>query len=266
MQKSLVKEKLRRGEPTMAFGIRFLDPNLVEMLGFLGFDAVWICNEYKGINPLAMEHLVRAARAAGMEALVRTGVGSRDDIVRFLSVGANALMVPHVRSADDAREIVRRAKYPPLGHRELETVNADANFGLMGLTDYLKAANDESLLVVQLEDAAAIDRADEIAAVPGIDVLFVGPADLSLSLGMPGEPDHPQVVDLIGRVVRACEANGVFCGTPALRPEHCRRLMDLGVRYFTHGSDWSLLLKGMRGAKDAFGELGFTFREERGGR
>lgn len=263
MQKSRVKEKLRRGEPTLAFSVHFSDPSVVEMLGLLGYDSVWICNEYKGYDPLMLDHMVRAARAAGMETVLRTGADGRDDIVRFLCLGVNALMIPHVGTVDDAREIVRRAKYPPLGHRELETVNADADFGLMGLADYLKAANDETLLILQLEDVAAIDRADEIAAVEGVDVLFVGPADLSLSLGMPGQLDHPKVVDQIARVVRACESHHIFCGTPALYPEHCRRLIDLGVRYFTDRSDWSYVLQGMRQTKEEFSPLGFTFRPER---
>ena len=261
MQKSLVKEKLQRGEHTLAFGIRFMDPNIVEMLGLLGFDSVWLCNEYKGIDPTVLEHMVRAARAAGMETVARSGATSRDDLVRFLNLGINGLMVPHVQTAEDAQAIVQRAKYPPLGHRELETVNADANFGLMGLPDYLKAANDETLIVVQLEDAQAIERADEIASIEGIDVLFIGPADLSLSMGLPGKPDHPKIVELIGQVARVCERHHVHCGTPALRPEHCEKLIDLGVRYFTHGSDWSFMVNGLKQARDSFGRLGFTFRE-----
>jgi 4-hydroxy-2-oxoheptanedioate aldolase len=263
MQKSLVKQKLTGGGLALAYNVSFLDANIVEMLGLLGYDCVWICNEYRGINPQTLEHMVRAARAAGMETVLRTGVNSRDDIVRFLATGANALVVPHLHTAAEAREVVRRAKYPPLGERELEHIHADADFGLMSLGDYLKAANDETLIIVQLEDVPSVERADEIAAVQGVDVLFVGPADLSLSMGMPGELEHPQVVELTGQVARACREHNIFCGAPALGPQHCRRLIDLGVRYFTIGSDWSLLLEGMRRTRDAFAPLGFTFRQER---
>lgn len=183
-------------------------------------------------------------------------------------MGTNGLMIPHVQSAEFARRAIERIKYPPLGRRELENVNADADFGLMPLEEYLRAANDETLVVVQIEDLEAAAQADAIAEVPiaevpGVDMLFVGPADLALSPGLPGECRHPKVLDVIRRVVRACEANGKVCGTPALEPDHCRLLIDEGVRYLTDSSDWRMLVTGFRARRDAYADLGFTFRPER---
>lgn len=262
MQKSLVKQKLAGGQLVLVVKVNFADPNIVEMVGLLGFDCIWLCTEYKAVDPAILENMVRAARAAGVECVVRTSANGGDDFVRYLSMGANGLMIPHVQTAEQARAIVDRIKYAPLGHRELENVNADAEFGLMPLEEYLQAANDETVVVLQIEDAEAAARVDEIAETPGIDVLFVGPADLALSLGMPGQVRHPKVLEVIERVVRACEANHLVCGTPAIDPEHCRRLIDLGVRYLTGPSDWRLLAAGFRANRDLYAPLGFTFRPE----
>jgi 2-keto-3-deoxy-L-rhamnonate aldolase RhmA len=263
MQKSIVKEKLAAGRLVLVPKICFMDPNIVETLGLFGFDCAWICNEYKAIDPTVLENMVRAGRASGIECIIRTGVNSFDDFSRFLAMGANGLMIPHVQTPQHARRAVDGIKYPPLGHRELEDINADANFGLMPLNEYLKAANDETVIVVQIEDMEAIERVEEIAEVQGIDVLFVGPADLALNLGVPGQCKHPKVLDAIRRVIKACEARNLVCGTPAIDPEHCKRLIDEGVRYLTDGSDWRMLTDGFRRTKETFGKLGFSFREPR---
>jgi len=263
MQSSIVKRKLADDKPVLIPKVCYLDPNIVELLGLLGFDAVWLCNEYRAITPATMEHLVCAGRAAGIECIVRTGMNGLDDLARFLGMGVNGIMVPHVRSADQARRAIQRIKYPPLGYRELEDINVDADFGIMPLKEYLQKANEETLVVVQLEDKQAIEEADVIAEVDGIDVLFVGPADLALALGVPGQHKHPEVVRAIRSVVRVCQARGRVCGTPALDPDHCRFLIDEGVRFFTDSSDWRLLLSGFRHVKETFGNVGFTFRPER---
>ena len=260
MQKSIVKRKLADGRLVLVPKVCFMDPNIVEMLGRLGFDSVWICNEYKAIDPTTLENMVRAGRAAGIECVIRTGVNSGDDFSRFLSMGANGLMIPHVKTAKQARRIVCRVKYPPLGKRELENINADGDYGLLPLDDYLKAANRETLIVLQIEDMKSVKWVDEIAEVKGVDVLFVGPGDLALSLGVPGECSHPKVIKAIRRVVKACEANALVCGTPAINPEHCRFLIDQGVRYLTDGSDWRVLLAGFQQSKKDYAKLGFLFR------
>jgi 4-hydroxy-2-oxoheptanedioate aldolase len=263
VQTSIVKRKLADGKPVLVPKVCYLDPAIVELLGLLGFDSVWLCNEYRAIDASVMEHLVRAGRAAGIECVVRIGMNGLDDIARLLGMGVGGIMVPHVSTPDQARRAVSRIKYPPLGHRGLENVHADADFGLAPLGEYLHQANDETLLVVQLEDKQALRQADEIAQIEGIDVLFVGPADLSLALGVPGQLKHPQVVRAIRSVARVCETHGRACGTPALDFDHCRLLLDAGVRYLTDSSDWHMLVSGFRQVKQDFANLGFTFRPER---
>ena len=262
MQKSIIKKKLKQGHLVLMPKVCFVDPNIVEMIGRMGYDGIWLCTEYKAVNPSAMDNMVRACRAARVDCIVRTGTNSIDDLPRFLSMGVNGLMIPHVEDPDSIRRVIDRVKFPPLGHRELETVNADADFGLMPIDEYLRSANDETFVIAQVESVEAIDRAEEIASVPGVDILFVGPGDLSLSMGIPGQVKDPQIVEAIKRVVRACESTSAVCGTPAISPEHCRMLIDEGVRFFGDGSDWRALMLTFQQTIETYATLGFSFQSE----
>jgi 4-hydroxy-2-oxoheptanedioate aldolase len=263
MRQSTVKRKLKAGQQVLVTKACFQDPCVVEIMGLLGLDCVWICSEHKAIDPSVLENMVRAARAANVDTLVRSPRHAYDDLARCLAIGATGLMIPHVERPEDARQIVARAKYPPVGNRQMEHVNADADFGLAPLVQYLQHANEETFLVMQVEDQEAMKRAAEIAAVPGIDVLYVGVMDLSLSMGIPGEVKHPRVVEAIRQIARVCESAHIACGTAAIDPEHCRMLMDEGVRFFTERSDWRALVQNFRGAIEAYSKLGFTFGESR---
>lgn len=264
MQKSLVKRKLAAGQPVYVPKVCYMDPNIVELVGLLGFDSIWICNEYKGIDPVTLENMIRSGRATATECIIRTGANSFDEINRYLGAGANGLMTPHVQTPEIARQVVRCAKFPPVGKREVEFINADAKHGLMNMHDYLREANQETVVVVQLEDMDAIDRVDEFAEIVGVDVLFVGPGDLSVALGIPGEVQHPKIIEAIRRVARACHRNGIVCGTPSLNTDHCKRMLDEGVLYLTGGSDWRMIVRGFREEKERFETLGFSFRTEGG--
>jgi len=263
MQKSIVKRKLKNGQPVLIPKVCFTDPSIVEMLGLLGFDAIWICNEYRPINPSTLEGFVRAARAGGADTLIRIGSNSYDDIVRMLCMGATGLMVPHVGTPEQVRQVVSRAKFPPLGNRELEPIYADGDFGLTSLEEYIEQANDETFIVIQIEDVGALGRVEDMAAIKGIDVLFVGSADLALNMGIPGQVRDQKVLEAIRRVVRACRGRGIHCGAPACDPEHCKRLLDEGVRFLTDSSDWRTLVSGFRQVKETYGKLGLSFRQER---
>ena len=262
MQKSIIKRKLRQGELVLMPKVCFVDPSIVEMLGRMGFDGIWICTEYKAIDPSTMDNMVRACRAAGVDCIIRTGVHSDDDLPRLLSMGANGLMIPHVENPESIRRVIARIKFPPLGQRELETVNADADFGLMPLGDYLQFANDETFVIAQVESVEAIEHAEEIASIEGVDVVFVGPGDLSLNMGIPGQVKHARVVEAIKRVVQACKSTNAVCGTQAISQEHCRMLVNEGVKFFGDGSDWRALLVTFQAHIEAYGKLGFSFQTQ----
>ena len=260
MKNSIVKHKLRVGEPVLVNKVCFFNADLVELIALMGFDCLWICTEHAPVDAALLKDMVRAGRAGGMDCMIRTGAGSYDDFMRFLELGADGLMIPHRRSREYAQEIVRRCKFPPLGERGIDGVAADADFGLMATGEYIRHANDESFLVLQIEDIHALDNIEAIADVEGLDVLFVGPADLSLSMGIPDQVKHPEILNVIKKVVSACEGKPVVCGTPYIDAEHCRKLIDTGVKFFTGTSDSAIIRAGFANQKDMLRDIGFTFR------
>ena len=260
MKKSVVKHKLRNDVPVLVNKICYFNADLAEMIGSMGFDCLWICNEHGTVDASLLKEMVRAARVRDMDCVVRTGENGFDDLIRILEMGTNGLMIPHIRNAEQAQEIVRRAKFPPIGQRGIDGIGADAEFGALPIEDYLKQANDETFIVAQIENIEALANVDEIAHVKGIDVLFIGPADLSLSMGIPGQCSHPDIIDAIKKVVELCKTNGAVCGTPYINAEHCKRLMDMGVKYFTGTSDFRILSDGFASFKDEVKSLGFSFR------
>ena len=263
IRKSIIKRKLAAGENVLTTKLSFNDSNLVEMVSMMGFDAIWLCNEYRPINPTTLEDMVRAVRTGGADSIVRIGRTCHDIIPLVLSMGANGIMVPRVQTAKHAKRVIDRIKFPPQGKRDFEHIGSDADLGLMPPPQYLQESNDESLVVLQIEDKKGMKNLDEIAAVEGIDILFFGPGDFSLDYGIPCQPKHPKVIQAIDRVVKACEENGLACATPAIDPEHGKLLLDHGVRMLADGSDWGLLVRGFRQIRETYRDIGFQFREER---
>ncbi|MGD9127981.1 MAG: aldolase/citrate lyase family protein [Planctomycetia bacterium] len=263
IRKSIIKQKLAAGENVLATKIGFNDANLVEMVSMMGFDAIWLCNEYRPINPTTLEDMVRAARTGGADSIVRIGRNCHDIVPLVLSMGANGIMVPRVQTAKQAKKVIDRIKFPPQGKRDFEHIGADADLGLMPSLDFLRESNDQSVVILQIEDKKGMKNLDEIAEVEGIDVLFFGPGDFSLDYGIPCQPKHSKVIKAIDRVVKACEENGLACATPAIDSEHGKFLLDRGVRMLADGSDWGLLVKGFRNIRETYRDIGFRFREER---
>lgn len=252
MRKSKVLAKLRNGEAVLCLKNTFASPDIVEMMGYLGLDVVWICNEHIAINPENMRNIVRAGRAADIDVMVRRAYGHYDDLMQLLEMGAAGLMIPHCTDHLMAAKLVRDLKFHPLGKRGVDGVSGDSFYGTSGGETYMAHANAETFLMVQIEDAEAIDRIEEIAETPGVDILFIGPADLSHSLGVPGELKHPAVTAAIDRAIKACARNGKFCGTPGLDEAYTKSLLDKGVRFITGGGDFGILRQGFSRLKDQF--------------
>ncbi len=261
MRKSVVKSKLRAGQPVLVNKICFPNADLAELIGLMGFDCLWICTEHLAIDASVLKDMIRACRASGMDSMIRTGQDSYDDFTRFLESGATGLMIPHVKNSEHAREIVKRAKFPPIGKRGIDGISADADFGLADTNEYIKHANDETFIVVQIEDEYALDDIEQIAQVEGIDVLFLGPADLSLSMGITNQVKHKKILQAIEKIIKACENSSAVCGTPYIDVEHCKRLMNMGVKFFTGTSDSGIIRAGFSALKESLKQLSFDFRE-----
>ena len=253
------KEKLCSGEPVFMVKLLYQDPALFELVGMLGFDCVWICNEHIGIDPSRMESLIRACRISGMDAVVRVKPANYQALLHPLEFGAKGIMCPRVQDADEVRELVRNIKFYPEGRRGVDGVNAEAGFGLIPFQEYLVRANRENFLIVQIEDPEAVEHIEEIAAVDGVDVLFVGPADLSLNLGIAGQFCHPKMMDVYERVCNACRKYGKTAGLSCAF-DKIPEFMEQGFRFFVGGADYLVIRNGYMNLREQLLKNGFTMR------
>lgn len=230
-----MKARLRAGEPAFGASVMIPSPQVVEMLGAFGFDWVLLDCEHGTLSPESVEVMAMAAEAAGMTAIARPVSRSREHIAQVLDRGVSGVQVPHVTSAEAAREAVRAVKFHPLGERGLAAGTRAAHYDAHGgLEAYVREANAQTLIAVQIEDREALDQVDAILRVEGIDVFFIGPSDLSQSMGHPGDPGAPEVAAAITRVLGQVAATGAVAGMPATQ-DNVQALLAKGVRYlYTH--------------------------------
>ena len=231
---------------------RVTDPWLTEVAGRIGYDCVWFDMEHRDHAYDAIAPISLACRHTGMDLMVRVLKTGYSAPMRALEHGANGIMVPHCMSAAEAQQWVDWVRFPPVGRRGFDGAGADSDWSLADAREHIRHANAETFLVLQIEDREAIEAIDEIAAVPGFDLLFIGPADLSISLGVPFEFGHPLMEDAFDKVAAACAKHGKWWGTTSGSPEAAQRVVDRGGRLFTAGGDHGALLNGLRQSFQAF--------------
>lgn len=247
MTSSQVRRKLQRGDLVLTAKACYSDPELVELMASSGFDAVWICSEHKRLDPSAMLALVQACRLGGADALVRVKPSHYADLLWLLEAGVRGIMLPRVRHPDEVREVIAAMKFHPQGRRGADVVHADSNFGRAPLADYLTAANRETFLAVQIEEPEVVPHVDEIAALPGVDVLFVGPGDLSLGYGQPGAHAGPEVMKVVEAVSAACRRHGKCAGLPCAA-DQVTKYRALGYGFLNVTSDYRCIVNGLKAA------------------
>ena len=235
MKRNPMKEKLKAGEPVFGVSVMIPSPQIVEMVAAAGFDWVLLDCEHGTLTLEGVELMAMAAEASGITAIARPVTRSAEHILQVLDRGVMGVQVPHVNTAAEAREVLAAVKYHPVGKRGLAAGTRSAVYDSIGtLADYVKAANDATLIAIQLEDKEAIDNIDELLKVDDIDVFFIGPSDLSQSMGHPGNPKAPPVAQAIESSFRKMVAARRTPGTPATA-ENVRETIDKGVRYiYTH--------------------------------
>ncbi len=242
-----VLEKLRRGETALVASTTPVgSPKIAELIGLCGFDCLWIDMEHQDYSWDDAWAMSLACRSTGMAPMIRVRREGRHSLPRAFEAGALGAMVPHCMGGADAREIVRDGKFAPVGLRGIDGVEAAARYGMMPTARYMDWANRETFLCVQIEDHEAVDEIDEIAATPGVDILFVGPADLSQSYGCFGQPGHPSMKRAFEAVAAAAARHGQWWGSTSATPERARELMDMGARFLTTVSAIGLLRKGFQ--------------------
>src|SRR6185436_13748935 len=187
LRRSRVLSELRSGGFATCLKLNLGDPRIVELCGLSGASAVWICNEHVGNDWFNLEHQIRAAKLYDLDTIVRVEKGSYSDYVKPFEADATAIMVPHVSTAEEARHIVSLTRFQPLGRRAMDGGNVDGGFCQVPLQDYIRHSNTERMLIFQIESPEALKNVEEIAAVPGFDMLLFGPGDFSHLLGIPGQ-------------------------------------------------------------------------------
>lgn len=249
-----IKELLAEGRFVRMFGVGQLQsPKLIEIVGEHGeFDALWLDSEHAQFSLKDVEIAALAARVYGMDHFVRMPATDYASIMRVLEAGAGGVMVSMVRNPAEAEQAVRWTKFHPRGERGMNGGNRDGRFGLTPLAEYVAKANAETFVGIQIETKGAIDAVADLAAIPDIDLLFVGPADISQVLGVPGDFENPRCLDVIERIARACDDAGKPWGIVPRGPEYAERMKGWGCRMFVLGFDTSSLHAGIRATKERY--------------
>jgi 2-keto-3-deoxy-L-rhamnonate aldolase RhmA len=202
-----------------------------------------------------IEEATRAARGVGLDSFVRLTATDYATVMRALEAGAGGIMAAQVRSAAEAEQIVRWAKFQPRGIRGIHGGGADGQYGTLNLHEYMRQANGRSFIAMQIENQEALDEVDKIAAVPDVDLLFLGPADLSQSMGITGQWNHPRMQEAIDRVARAAHDHGIYWGILPFGKESARHCIDHGCRMLSLGLDVWAMAKGLRASQQEFAEF-----------
>ena len=251
-----LKKALAAGKLVRVFCLgQLCGPKMAEIVGLHGgYDAVWLDQEHGGLTLEQIEQTVRAARGCELSTFVRLAATDYATVMRPLEAGAGGIMAAQVRSAEQAAEVVRWAKFHPRGVRGYNSTGYEGRYGTRPMLEYMRRANAETFIALQIEHADAVAEVERIAAVPDVDVLFIGPADLSLSMGIPGEWEHPRFWEAVGRVAQAARDHGIHWAILPVDPAFARRCVDLGCQMLSLGIDVWAVQRGLRAFQAEYGE------------
>lgn len=251
------KQRILRGDRLIIYGVgRMYHHNLILSLGnHGGFDGVWIDLEHSGLSINDVEIAAMAARSVGMGSFVRIPPTDYATVTRCLESGIDGIMAAQIFTAAQAEQFVQWAKYVPRGYRGLNAGGYDGKFGMLGAADLCRTANENTFVAIQIETRQAVEECEAIAAIDDVDLLFVGPADLSQVLGVPGQFMHPDCLAAIDRVSAACKRYGKHWGAVTPTPEHAAMSIEKGCTLISPTNDVRLFNAGVQATKSTFKEL-----------
>ena len=239
MRNNQLKERLQKGEKMLGTFITSTDPSYTEAAAVAGFDFVVIDTEHGPLSPVDVTGHVRAAEAMGIHPVSRSTNAETTTILRLMDVGVHGIQVPQVNDLETARQVVTAAKYYPEGNRGMALPRA-LQFGMGDLMASFQRANDETVVIVHCETKESLEVIDQIAALKGIDVIFLGPFDLSQSLGIPGQTGHSLIQAAKERVLEVCSKHNKTAGIFAADGQQAKDRMEEGFHFIAMNMDLTL--------------------------
>jgi len=241
MRTSKILSKIRAGKVARICSTGHFLPFFPKLAAHFGYDGVWVDAEHRAFDPREAQALLAFHHLANIDCIWRPPTLEKTALYRLLEDGATGLMIPHVSTVEKAKALVQAVKFPPMGDRGLDGAGLDADFYTHSSLSYPQHVNRETLLVVQIETQEAVENIEAIASVPGVDVLFIGPGDLSLRLGCSPAPIDPKMMEVQKRVAKAAEMNGKAWGRPVANIEGVEAIQRLGARFIALGSDFGAI-------------------------
>lgn len=240
MLKPDFKQKLKEGKVLFGTFYKLNCPALVEMMGYAGFDFIIVDNEHANFTYTEMENIIRAADGVDLHTIIRIPSAAEEHIAHALDSGASGIQIPGLTTVEQAKAAMPHTKYYP-GRRGMNFTQRAANYGYMDKDAYFKSANEDTLVVVHVENKEMVDQVEALCQVPEIDVLFAGPGDLSQSVGKPGQANAPEVVALVERIFATAakynKAVGIWVGSEA----DAAKYIEMGAQYIGYMNDIALV-------------------------
>jgi len=240
MFENKLKKILKEGKSAIGTFASINSPDLVEIMGLTGFDFVIIDAEHGPMNAETTMNLIRAAQLHNMTPIVRIRENSETVILKHLDVGAHGIQVPQINNSEDAKLLVQRAKYSPQGKRGV-AMPRSADYGLYPIMDYFDKSNEQTMIIAHCENITALESLEDIAKTPGIDVIFLGPFDMSQSMEISGQVKHPRIEEAAQRVLDICKKYNKVPGIFATTGDDARKRIEQGFRYVPIGMDCTLI-------------------------
>lgn len=252
MRKSKTLARIRKGQPVRMCCLGHYIPSFIKQAAHFGFDCIWLDLEHRGIPDRDVQNLLTHSHLHDIDIMLRPPTLEKTRLYRYLEDGATGLMIPHVNTVEKARMLVEATKFPPIGDRGLDGAGLDANYLVDGADGFTTEANQETFLVVQIETPDAIANVDDIAAVSGVDGIFVGPGDLGLRLKY--DKTGLTMDQCFAKAAAACHRHGKFWGSPASTKEILRQRHQQGAKLMNFGGEFMAIMKMLQESAAAFEE------------
>lgn len=250
----VLKKKISKGEVALGAFVKINSPNIVEILGLVGFDFIIVDCEHSNFGYPDVENMIRAADGVGLSSIIRLSGSSDEHILHALDSGASGVQIPSLSNVTEVKDAVSYTKYYPAGIRGLSFNQRAAMYGLAEKNSYVRSSNEGTTVVVHVENKTMADQIQELCKIPQVDVLFIGPADLSQSMGKPGETGDPEVLAVIEKVFVTAAQYGKCVGIYVASLSDLEKYVKMGATYIVWRSDVTIFANAAKEAVKTFSQ------------